>query len=169
MTAVEQLRKWKKQYSNGEERPLGSYALLLGIYLSSVTAMTALARARRIKLPSQLGFADLVLVTVATFRAARLVSKDSVTAIARAPFTRFEGPAGHGEVNEEVTGTGIRHALGELLTCPFCISMWIATAAVFGLLAFPRVTRLICSVLGISAGADALQFAFAALQRLEGS
>jgi hypothetical protein len=29
----------------------------------------------------------------------------------------FEKPTGEGEVSEQVVGTGIRHALGELMTC----------------------------------------------------
>lgn len=102
------------------------------------------------------------------FRASRLITKDSVTAVLRAPFTEYREPAGHGEVDEDVIGTGPRHAVGELVSCPFCISVWLATVGMFGMLAFPRVTRTICSVMTAVAGADALQFVYSALGRAAG-
>jgi hypothetical protein len=107
----------------------------------------------------------MALLTVAVFRASRLISKDSITSFIRSPFTRFAGQAGPDELKEEVVGTGIRHAIGELLTCPFCLTVWLATTAAFGLLLFPRPTRWVCSVLGIVAGSDALQFLYSALEQ----
>ena len=45
----------------------------------------------------------------------------------RAPFTRYEGTAGPAEVMEEVRSTGgLRHSIGELITCPFCLDVWIS-------------------------------------------
>lgn len=158
------LRRWERRYAAGEERPLGSYAGLLATYAGLVGGLVATGRARQARLPERLPVEDLLLLSVATFRAARLVTKDSVTAVARAPFTRFEEPAGPGEVNEEVIGTGPQHAVGELLSCPFCISVWLATVGVFGMTVFPRQTRMICSALGVSAAGDALQFVYSALQ-----
>lgn len=160
---TDHLRGWEQAYAQGEERPLGSYALLLGTYLGSVGAAVASGRRRKVRWPERIGAADLALLTIATFRASRLVTKDSVTAVARAAFTEFEGPAGHGEVNEKVVGRGPRHAVGELVSCPFCISVWVATAGVLGLALAPRATRMAASALAATAGADALQFAFSAL------
>ncbi len=163
------LRRLEDRYSRGAERPLGSYAGLLGTYLSAVVALVATGRVRRVRVPERIPAADLALLTVGVFRASRLITKDSVTAVARAPFTEFKEPAGHGEVNEEVVGTGARHAVGELVSCPFCISVWLATVGMFGMLAFPRAARTICSVLSAVAGADALQFVYSALgQAAEG-
>ena len=163
--AIDQLRLWEQRYSAGEERPLGSYAVLLAGFGAMTTGLIATGRARGVRsLPERIATGDLALLAVATFRASRLVSKDSVTAVARAPFTRFEEPAGAGEVNEEVVGHGFRHAVGELLSCPFCVSVWLATVGTFGLLVFPRPTRTVCSVLGVSAASDALQFVHSWLQ-----
>lgn len=94
-----------------------------------------------------------------------LITKDSVTAVVRAPFTRFKEPAGNGEVNKEVRGTRLRHAAGELLTCPFCIAQWIATGFAFGLVLAPRATRLIAGTLTAVTASDWLQFAHRALQK----
>lgn len=158
------LRGVGESYANGEERPLGGYALLLTAFSAMVTGMATFVTRRR-TLPPQLSAPDLALLTVATFRASRLVSKDSVTAVVRAPFTRYTEPAGEGEVNEEVPGPGVRHALGELLSCPFCISVWAATVLAFGFVVAPRTTRLVAGTLAAVTGSDALQLVFAALRR----
>lgn len=161
----ERLRPVEDRYAGGAERPLGSYALLMSVFASGVGGMIALGRRRGASLPERLPLADFALLTVATYRASRLIAKDSVTAFARAPFTEYEEPAGEGEVNERVVGDGLRHAVGELVSCPFCIAVWLASIGAFGLVVFPRPTRLVCSVLTAVAGSDLLQFGHAALQR----
>ena len=75
---------------------------------------------------------ELALLALATMNLSRLIAKDSMAAFVRAPFIRFEGPAGEGEVNEVVIGTGLSHAFGELITCPFCLAQWVATGFVAG-------------------------------------
>jgi hypothetical protein len=167
-TTISHLRMWEQEYASGRERPLGSYAGLLATYTGLVSGLVALGRARGATVPERLPAADLALLAVATFRASRLVTKDSVTAVTRAPFTRFEEAGGPGEVEETVVGTGPRHAVGELITCPFCISVWLATIGIFGLTVFPRQTRLACSLLGAVAGSDILQFAYSAMQEATG-
>lgn len=160
---VSGIKEWEDRYAHGEERPLGSYLALLVSYLGAVAGLVVTGRLRRVRVPERMPAADLALLTVAVFRASRLVTKDSVTAAIRAPFTEYKDSAGHGEVNEEVVGTGPRHAVGELVSCPFCISVWLATVGMFALLAFPRAGRTVCSVLTAVAGADALQFVYSAL------
>ena len=153
------------RYAHGEERPLGGYAVLLSVYGSLVTLGAALVRRRRRALPERMAPSDLALIAVATHMGTRLVAKDSVTAAVRAPFTRYEEPAGEGEVNESVPGTGLRHAVGELVTCPFCLAVWVATAFTFGLLLAPRATRWIAGALCAVTGSDYLQFAYAAARQ----
>ncbi len=51
--------------------------------------------------------------------------------------------------------------VGALLTCPFFLALWVATAFGFGLVLAPRVTRFALSVLAAVAGADVLHFAYA--------
>ena len=92
---------------------------------------------------------------------ARRVSKDSVTSPLRAPFTRYEGLSGPAELQEGGRGSGIRKAVGELVSCPFCLSQWVATGFVFGLLMAPRATRWTASVFASLALADFVQFAYA--------
>lgn len=62
---------------------------------------------------------DVILLAAGTHKLSRTISKDSVTAPLRAPFTRYVDRGGPAEVMEEVRATGgLRHSVGELLTCP---------------------------------------------------
>jgi hypothetical protein len=157
-----------EEYAPGSDRPLGGYAALMGLYGAAVTAGAVALRRRNRPLPD-VRPVDIVLVGVATHKLARRMSKDSVTSPLRAPFTRYEGVAGPAELQERVRGKGLRKAVGELVSCPFCLSQWVATGFVFGLLAAPRATRWAASVFASLALADFLQFAYAwAEQRAEG-
>jgi hypothetical protein len=157
-------RAIKQRYSGGTELPLGSFAALMGIYGTAVMSAAAYLRSRRQTLPERVSLQDLGLVAVATHKLSRLIAKDPVTSPLRAPFTKFEGQSGEAEVAEDVVGSGPSKAVGELVTCPFCLAQWIATAFIFGLVVRPRETRLAASVFTAVSAADFLQFAYDALQ-----
>jgi hypothetical protein len=96
----------------------------------------------------------------------RLLTKASVTSPLRSSFTEFEGPAGSAEHAESPRGThGVRHTIGELLTCPFCLGVWVGTAYVAGLVLVPRHMRAGAAVLTVVALSDALQQAYARLRQ----
>jgi hypothetical protein len=166
MTQLEDsVEQEKAAYTGGEERPEGSFAVVMGVYAAGVLAAGALVRRSGRPLPTRVGAGDLAMITVATHRLSRLVAKDPVMSPLRVPFTRFAGTSGEAELAEEVRGSGPRKAIGELVTCPFCIAQWVATTFAFGLVLAPRVTRLTASVLTAVAGADILQFAYSAAEQ----
>jgi hypothetical protein len=140
---------------------------LIGLYSAAVAGFAAAVRRRRTPLPDRMSWGDLALVSVATHRLSRLVTRDSVTAVLRAPVTRFDEAAGEGEVNESPRGSGLQHAVGELATCPFCTAQWIATGFAFGIVLAPRATRLTAATLTAVTLSDWLQFAHAALRKTE--
>lgn len=148
------------EHSPDRERPLGSYATLMGLFLSVCGAFAVWLRSSGRELPDRIDAADLALVSVATHKAARIIAKDRVASAVRAPFTRFQGDAGPGEVDEAARGRGIKRAIGELLVCPYCLGVWIGTALVGGLITVPRATRAIASVLTVVSVADVLQIAY---------
>jgi hypothetical protein len=163
------VREWartqKREYTNGEERPLGGDLAAMSVYAGLVGAAAAAVRASGRELPDRIPLGDTVLLTVATFRLARRIAKDPVTSPLRAPFTRFEGASGHAEVAEEVREHGgVKHAVGELLTCPFCLAQWVGTAYVFGYVTAPKATRLAALTMTMVAGSDVLQFVYDAIQ-----
>jgi hypothetical protein len=154
MTTLSEL---ERAYSPEVERPLRGYVTIMATY-ASVVAGIGIALRRR-PLPERIGVQDIGQVALATHKLSRLVTKDPVTSPLRAPFTRFEGVGGPSELNEGVRGHGTRHAVGELLTCPFCVSQWIGTGFLVGLVVAPRATRLVTSLYSALALADLLQFA----------
>jgi hypothetical protein len=163
------VRKWartqKREYAQGSDRPLGGDLGAMGVYAGLVVAGAAAVRASGRELPTRVPLGDAVLLTVATFRLARRIAKDPVTAPVRAPFTAFQGPSGHAEIAEEVREHGgVKHAVGELLTCPFCLAQWVGTAFVFGYATAPRATRLAALTMTTVAGSDVLQFLYDAIQ-----
>ncbi len=163
------VRRWarhqKREYTQGEPRPLGADLGAMGVYLGLVSAGAAAVRASGRDLPERIPPADAALLAVATFRLARRIAKDPVTSPLRAPFTTFQGPSGHAEVAEEVREHGgVKHAVGELLTCPFCLAQWVATALVFGYVTAPRATRLAALTMTLVAGSDVLQFLYDSIQ-----
>ena len=147
-------------YSPGEERPLASYGVLMGIFSMLATAFAAWFHRSARALPDRVDGRDLLLVTVASHKASRLISKDRVTSPVRAPFTRYAAEGGPGEVEEKPRGRGLRRAVGELLLCPYCLGMWTSAVLVAGLLVLPRFTRWICTVLVAFFGSDVLQIAY---------
>ncbi len=135
--------------------------LLAGAWGAAAAAVRASGR----ELPDRIPLGDAVLLTVGTFRLARRIAKDPVTSPLRAPFTTFQGPSGHAEVAEEVREHGgVKHAVGELLTCPFCLAQWVATGLVFGYVTAPKATRLAALTMTLVAGSDVLQFIYDSIQ-----
>ena len=163
------VRRWartqKREYADGEPRPLGADLGAMGVYVGLVSAAATAVRVSGRELPERIPLGDAALLTVATFRLARRIAKDPVTAPVRAPFVRFEGASGHAEVAEEVREHGgVKHAVGELLTCPFCLAQWVGTGFVFGYVSAPRATRLAALTMTMVAGSDVLQFVYDAIQ-----
>jgi Protein of unknown function (DUF1360) len=148
---------------HGDTRPMGAYATLLGVYGAGALATTWALRGRRSRVRRP-GPMELALLGLATQHLTRLISKDTVTAPLRAPFTRFEGPAGEGEVNERVVGRGARHVVGELLSCPFCLGQWVATGLVAANVALPAFGAATTTVLATAQLSDYLQLCYGALR-----
>ncbi|WP_030170790.1 DUF1360 domain-containing protein [Spirillospora albida] len=163
-SVVDTARRAKAEYTDGADRPLGAYLGTLAVYGVTTGAVALLARRLRDR-PPAVGAADLALMTVTTHKLSRLIAKDPVTSPLRAPFTRYSGTAGPAELSEEVRGHGVRHAVGELLTCPFCIGQWVATAYAAGLVFAPEATRLAGATMTAVAGSDWLQLLYARLQQ----
>jgi Protein of unknown function (DUF1360) len=117
-------------------------------------------------LPERIGLADVVLLGLATQRTSRAIAKDKVTAPLRMPLTSHEGTddAAPGEVEESPKGGGVRYVLGELVLCPFCLAQWVAAGFVAGLVAAPRVTRFVVSLMAAVGLADFLQVGYKAAE-----
>jgi uncharacterized protein DUF1360 len=148
-----------------DDRPLRGYLTLIGAYGGTVAGLTGLAAALGRKPPRSVSAGDVALLTAATYKLSRILTKDAIASPLRAPFTRYQEPIGEGEVNEEpVSHDPFKHAAGELVNCPFCASMWVATAFTAGMVFAPGFTRLATTALTAVAGADMLHFAYTAVR-----
>jgi hypothetical protein len=140
----------------------GSYGLLMGAYAAATGAFLAWRHASGRGLPERLDPADLATIGVATHKTSRLIAKDKVAMPLRAPFTELQEMEAPAELSEKPAGTGLRRTIGELLACPYCLDMWIATGYAAGLVAAPRTTRFVAGVFSTVAIADFLQVAYRA-------
>lgn len=94
------------------------------------------------------GFFDLALLGLATIRLGRLVAFSQVMEPLRAPFAETvpdESGAGESVI---ARGTGVRQAIGQMITCPICAGTWVAAGLTYGLYAFPDPTRLFLFMTG---------------------
>jgi len=154
----------KLQTKKCEEQLLAEYATLLGFYLTSVAMLTSIA-AEQNRLPRKFSQLDLALLGIATHKLSRIVAKDRITGILRAPFVSYIRSAGAGEVEEEPRGRGIQRGIGHLISCPYCMAPWCATALSFGLLFAPRVTRFFAGILVSVTVSDFLHRAHARMKQ----
>lgn len=69
---------------------------------------------------------------------------------------------GQGEVKEEPVGEGPARAVGELLSCPFCLGAWVAAILAYGLVLSPPVTRFAAGILATLCLSDFLQVGYTA-------
>jgi len=151
-----------RAYAPHEHRPLDGYLAAMGAFGTLAGSLAAAAKVTGRPVPERPAVADVILISIATHKLSRLLAKDAVTSPLRAPFTRYAEPAGAAELNEEVRdeGSSLRHGIGELVTCPFCLAVWVATGLVGGLVLAPRLTRLAATTLTATAASDFLQMAY---------
>lgn len=143
-----------------EHRPLGGYGVIVGTFNLLFASFLLVVRLSGRKLPTQVAATDVLLLGVAAHKLARVVSKDSVTSVIRAPFTEYEEATGAAEVKERPRGRGVQKSLGELLTCPFCIGQWISAVLTYGYVLFPSLTRVVATIFCVTAISDWLQFGY---------
>ncbi len=129
-----------------EPWPLAGYATLVAAYMAGSSALLFSA-AKANRLPSRIRTRDILLLGIATHKLTRIVTKDWVTSPLRAPFTEYVRSVGGGEQTDRSRGSGLRRAVGDLITCPWCSAPWVATALFGGLLFRPRTTRLLAAML----------------------
>jgi hypothetical protein len=97
---------------------------------------------------------ELLPIGLATFALAKLLAKEKVDAWVRVPFVEEHGG------DRRPKGTGLRYAVGELLTCTRCVGVWSALGLTALRVTRPREARVVNAVLGASAINDVAQAGF---------
>ena len=157
--SIEKYGDKTKEKEECDEQLLAEYAFLLSFFIASVATLTGLAIDQE-RLPRRFSLFDLVLLGTATHKLSRLIAKDRITSIIRAPFVHYICSAGSGEVDEEPRGRGIQRGIGQMVSCPFCMGPWSAAALGFGFLFAPRLTRFFAGVLASVTISDFLHRAY---------
>lgn len=139
--------------------PYTTYAGIMGTFVGGLALAGAVAHLLD-RNPRDNDLLDLTVLGLATFKAARTVSRDEVTSFIREPFVAGEAHEG-GEAPVE-TGD-LRQAIGELVTCSRCIGTWIAAGLGTTQLLTPRFGRILTWSLAAAGVNDWLQAGFSAL------
>jgi hypothetical protein len=141
--------------------PYASYAAIVGTFAGGIAAAGVAGRLLDRDAQCQTAL-DFVVLSAASFKAARTLSHDEVTSFVREPFVR-----GHAhEGGEEPVETGdLAQALGELVTCSRCIGTWVAAGLATTQVLAPRFGRLLTWSLAAAGANDFLQAGFAALTK----
>ena len=112
-------------YAEPDERPpFAAYATFALVFNGALAGAVATAKRSGRDLPERVELQDLALIGAASYKLSRLVAKKKITSFVRAPFTELQGKGGPAEVEEKARGSGVRRAVGELLTCPYCLGLW---------------------------------------------
>ncbi|HEY8902700.1 MAG TPA: DUF1360 domain-containing protein, partial [Chthoniobacterales bacterium] len=139
---METPREISRNYSSNP-KPLGDYSALMIVFSILAALFTTLLKACGRSLPERMPLPDVLLLGAASHKISRLVAKDKVTSPIRAPFTRYEEHAGPAEVEEKPRGSGLQRTVGEMISCPYCLDVWVASVLSAGLVLLPRPTRLV--------------------------
>ncbi len=121
------------------------YAALSALFWAGILA-AARAEGRRAAEPISLG--DVLAIGLASSRIGGVVADDRITVFLRRPFA--DGPAA-----VQPKGEGLARAVGELVTCAHCVSLWAVGALASAHLARPRETRFVARVFAAYAVAEA--------------
>jgi hypothetical protein len=126
-----------------EQKPFIGYLGLMTLFTALVGSAISRSRSAERKPFTPL---ELILLGIATHKLSRVATRDRITSPLRAPFTRYEGSAGFGEVEEAPLEDGEKKAIGELVSCPYCASAWIAAPLVLAMSRWRGPTRMLCAI-----------------------
>src|ERR687884_1952679 len=139
--------------------PYEAYAAIAGTFVGGLGLAGLAARAFD-RNPACQSALDFVVLSAASFKAARTLAHDEVASFLREPFV--EGEAHEGGEQPLETGD-FRQAIGELVTCSRCGGTWAAAALATTQILAPRFGRLLTWSLAAAGTNDLPQAAFAPL------
>ena len=134
----------------------GDYAVLEGAFAVALGGVVALSHRRERQGAPAISREEMVMIALATFALADVVAKEKVSTWIREPFV--EENSDHKPVRPE--GHGVRHAVGELLTCTRCLGTWGALGLIGLRTASPSTGRVVAGVLALTGVNDGLQAGF---------
>jgi hypothetical protein len=139
--------------------PYEAYAAITGVFLGGL-GVAGLAARLLDRNPACQTPLDFLVLSAASFKAARTVAREEVTSFLREPFVRGEA---HEGAEDPVQSGDYRQAIGELVTCSRCGGTWAAAFLASTQILAPRFGRILTWSLAVAGVNDWLQAGFAAL------
>ena len=96
-----------------------------------------------------LSWFKLIVLGLAAYRAANILSNEPVTKPLRAPFV--DETQKEGKTVEEPKKSGFMGAVGLLIYCPSCTGVWLSAALVYFYVFYPGPTFVVALFLALSA------------------
>ena len=127
--------------------------LALNAVFAALLAGVVVAAREKTRASEPLTSRDLAVSGAASFALAKVIARERIGAWVREPFVEEEA-------GQRPRGRGLRHAVGELVTCTRCVGAWSALGLVGLRLSSPATGRVVNDVLAVSAMNDFLQAAF---------
>ena len=137
--------------AGGTTEPV-DYAAINAVYATLAAGLLYATRERAADDP--IGVSELLPLSAATFALSKMIAREKVGTWVREPFVEQDGGA------PRPTGTRLRRAIGELVTCTRCVGAWSALAVVGLRVTSPAAGRTVSNVLAASAANDWLQAGF---------
>src|SRR5215210_5338100 len=154
-----------ERYKRGQDISLSSYGVLAGAFNLVFAVFLLAARLTGRSIPRRVDAKDIALLGMATHKISLVGSQDAITSPLRAPFTELNEKQSPKKVDEKPRGEGLRRSVGELLTCQFCLSVWVASFFTYGFVLLPRASRLVAAIFSAVTISDFLHQSYKALMK----
>ena len=96
-----------------------------------------------------IGYFKFLVLGLAAYRAANILSNESVAKPLRAPFV--DESRKDGKTVEQPKSSGFLGAMGHLIYCPSCTGVWLSAVLVYFYVFYPGPTFLVALFLALSA------------------
>jgi hypothetical protein len=132
-----------------ERPPEPSHYLALNLVYAGLLSGVLLASRHPAARREPIAATELLALGAATFALSKVIAREKIGTWVREPFVQAEGTD-----ERRPRGAGIRHAVGELVTCTRCVGAWSALALVGTRTVSPATGRTLTNVLAVSAAND---------------
>jgi hypothetical protein len=154
MTSSAHLQSSAGEGQPGQVTDPSDYGAINAVYVILLASIAAAwTRAGR---EAAIPRSEIPVLGMATFALAKVVAREKVGSWVRDPFVEED----ENHKPQVPRGHGLRHAIGELLTCTRCVGAWAALALVGLRVVSPPAGRLASTVLATSGTNDFLQATF---------
>jgi hypothetical protein len=133
-------------YKKGEDIPLFSYGVLAGVFNLVFALFLLVARVTGRPIPERIEARDIALLGMAAHKVSLVGPRTPLRAPCAPRSPRLQEKESPKKLDEKPRGEGLQRSVGELLTCKFCLSVWVASFFTYGLVLVPRLTRLVAAV-----------------------